>query len=267
MAQYEVYAMRYGASIMKSQRAFIMEDPHDGPWPIFYYVWLIRGEGRNILLDTGFSKERAIARKRDVFCCPSEALAPFGLSASDIDTIILSHLHYDHAGNIPVFPNAEIFVQDEEVRFATGRYVRYPAVRLPFEADDVIELVRQNYNGRVRFVDGDKELFPGIKVHLMGGHSRGLMAATVDTRRGKLMLASDCAHFFDNITLENPFPIVADVPTQCETQERLLELADSPDHVIPGHDPLIMDLYPKHPEDEETVILSDDPLGPSPLTK
>ncbi len=267
MPEYQVHAIKYGDYVLKSADAFVIGDPHESPWPIYYYVWLIQGEGRNILLDTGFTKARGAARGRKLLRCPSEGLKPFGLTSDDIDTVILSHLHYDHAGNIPLFPNAEIWVQDEEVRFATGRYIRHPVVRLPFEADDVIELVRENYNGRVRFVAGDKELFPGIKVYLMGGHSRGLMATTVETRRGTLMLASDCAHFFDNIALENPFPIVGDVPTQCESHERLLELADSPDHVIPGHDPKVMDLYPRHPDDENTVDLAADPLGPSPLSK
>ncbi len=265
MTHYEVHAIKYGSHVLKSSQAFLMEDPHDSPWPIFYYVWLVQGGGRNILIDTGFTKERAAKRGRSIERCPSEGLKTFGLGPEDIDTVILTHLHYDHAGNIPLFPNADIYIQDKEVSFATGRYVRYPAVRLPFEADDVCELVRQNYNGRVRFVDGDKELFDGFKVHLMGGHSRGLMCVTVATRRGLVVLASDCAHFYDNLALDNPFPIIADVPTQCETQERLIALADSPSHVVPGHDPKVMELYPRHPGDENTVDLTADLLGPSPL--
>lgn len=265
MAQYEVHAIKYGSHVLKSAQAFIIEDPHDSPWPIYYYVWLIQGEGRNIMVDTGFTAERAAKRGRAIDRCPSEGLKAFGLGPEDIDTVILTHLHYDHAGNIPLFPNAEIIVQDKEVNFATGRYMRYPIARLPFEPDDVCDLVRQNYNGKVRFVDGDKEIMPGLKVHLMGGHSRGLMCATVATRRGQVVVASDCAHFYDNIALEVPFPIVADVPAQCESQERLVELAESPAHVVPGHDPKVMDLYPKHPNDENIVDLTADLLGPSPL--
>ena len=265
MPKYDVHAIKYASHIMKSSQAFVMEDPHDGPWPIFYYVWLIQGEGRNIMVDTGFTAERAAKRGRTLERCPSEGLKVFGLAPEDIDTVILTHLHYDHAGNIPLFPNAEIIVQDKEVNFATGRYMRHPVVRIPFEPEDVCELVRQNYNGRVRFVDGDKELLPGLNLHLMGGHSRGLMCATVDTRRGKVVVASDCAHFYDNIALENPFGIVADIPSQCESHERLLELGDSPSHVVPGHDPKVMDLYPKHPKDENTVDLTAELLGPSPL--
>ena len=95
-----------------------------------------------------------------------------------------------HAGNLDLFPNAEFVVQDEEVHFATGRYMRYRAARMPFEADDVTQLIGAPYAVSGRFIDGDEELVPGITVHLVGGHSRGLQAVSVHTRRGLVVLAA-----------------------------------------------------------------------------
>lgn len=262
---YEVYAIQYARSLRASSDYFLFPDPHDGPLPILYYVWLIRGGGRTILVDTGFSAERAVTRKRDFLRCPSEGLKVLGVTPEAIDSVVLTHLHYDHAGNIPLFPHSEIVVQDEEVRFATGRYMRYPPVRAPFEADDVVALVRSNFNGRVRFVAGDETLAPGIGLHLIGGHTYGLQSVTVTTRRGLVVLASDAAHFYENISLENPFPIVADVPRMMAGHERLLRLAPTPAHLVPGHDPLVAELYPQVAGDPLIFDLTAELSGPVPI--
>ena len=257
---YEIHAIKYADFERPAQENFLLPvDPHDGPMPIDYFVWVIRGPDRTVLVDTGFTEARARARKRNFIRCPSEGLASLGIKAEAVETVILSHLHFDHAGNLDLFPRAEFVVQDEEVHFATGRYMRYRAPRMPFEADDVTRLVYANYAGRVRFVDGDEEIFPGITVHFVGGHSRGLQAVSVTTKRGLVVLAADAAHFYANITRGNPFPIVADVPENCESHERLFRLAGSLDRLIPGHDPRVMQLYPKHPKDPLIANLTAEP--------
>ena len=158
--------------------------------------------------------------------------------------------------------SSEFIIQDEEVRFATGRYMRYKAARQAFEADDVSRLIHANYAGRVRFFDGDAELFPGIGLHLVGGHSRGLMAVSVNTRRGLVVLAADAAHYYANITKGNPFPIVADVPQNCESHETLYRLAGGLDRLIPGHDPKVSALFPAHPKDPAIFDLAQAPKEP-----
>jgi glyoxylase-like metal-dependent hydrolase (beta-lactamase superfamily II) len=258
--QYEIHAVKYAEAEREARECFLMPDPHDGPMPMDYFVWLIRGEGRTILLDTGFNAARAKARKRKFLRCPSKGLAALGVKTADVETVILSHLHYDHAGNLDLFPKAEFIIQDEEMRFATGRYMRYKAARQAFEADDVALLLHANYAGQVRFFDGDAELYPGIGLHLVGGHSRGLQAVSVNTRRGLVVLAADAAHYYANITRGNPFPIVADVPQNCESHERLFRLAGGLHRLIPGHDPKVMELYPAHAKDAMSVDLSAEPL-------
>lgn len=256
---YEVYAIKYAEARRTAEECFLMPDPHESAIEMDYFVWLIRGAGRTVLVDTGFNHERAKARKRKLQRLPTEGLEVLGVKPGDVETVIVTHLHYDHAGNLDLFPEAEFIVQDKEVNFATGRYMRYKAARLPFEADDVTRLVRENYKGRVRFVDGDAELAPGIRLHLVGGHSRGLMSVSVSTKRGLVVLASDAAHFYANITKGNPFPIVADVPENCESHERLYRLAGDLEHLIPGHDPLVTKLFPAHAKDKGIVDLTAEP--------
>ncbi len=258
--QYEIYAIKYAEADRESRECFLMPDSHDGPMPMDYFVWLIRGAGHIILLDTGFNAARAKARKRKLLRCPTKGLRVLGVSPELVDTVILSHLHYDHAGNLDLFTKAEFIIQDAEMNFATGRYMRYKAARQAFESKDVAQLLHANYSGRVRFFDGDATLYPGVDLHLVGGHSRGLQAVSVNTKRGLVVLATDAAHYYANITRGNPFPIVADVPQNCESHERLFRLAGGMHHLIPGHDPKVIELYPAHAKDPMIVDLTAEPL-------
>ncbi len=259
MSVWDIHAIQYARSLRPSSEYFLGADPHDGPAPIAYYVWLLRSGDRAILVDTGFNAERAATRGRDWLRCPTEGLAAIGLRPEDIETVVVTHLHYDHAGNLDLFPKAGFVLQDEEMRFATGRSMRHALMRAPFELDDVLQMVTHTYAGRVRFVSGRHDLAPGIVLHAVPGHSPGLQALTVETARGRICLASDAAHFFDNIRLGSPFRIVADVGAALDGHETVFDLAGSADRLIPGHDPLVAQIYPAHPDDPLTFLLHESP--------
>lgn len=259
---FEVYAIAYARCTRSSRDYFLGADPHDGPAPITYYVWLIRNADRVILLDTGFNAAAARKRGREFLRCPTEGLRRLGVAPEDIETVVISHLHYDHAGNLDLFPNAEFILQDAEMRHATGRHMRHGYLRAPFELSDVLAMVTHNFAGRVRFVDGDKALEPGIGLYHLPGHSLGLQAMTVETARGRLCLAADALHFFDNLRLGSPFAVSMHLGKALDAQERALELAGDWDRLIPGHDPVIGTLYPAHPDDPLTVCLHEMPLRP-----
>ena len=267
--QYEVWAIKYGEANVPGRYATILEDPNDphtADRVLTYYVWLIRGNGRNILVDCGFDHACGAKRGRKIDRLPDEALAGLGTRAEDIDTVIVTHLHYDHAGNFGLFPNAEFIIQDKEMAFATSRYMRYPAVRRPFEPDHVCEMVQLNFKERVRFLDGDHEIAPGITVHHLPGHAHGQMGVQVATRRGRVFVASDVAHFYDNVWKRNPFSILQHIPEYCDSHDKMIRMAESPDHIVPGHDPQVLEIYPPHPDDADTVDLTASPsqsMGPA----
>lgn len=243
---YEVYAIRY-ATVEARQRSenFLEKDPlHQTPMPMDYYVWWIQSGDRHFLVDTGFNADAARRRGRTLLRCPIESLGELGVSPAAISDVVLTHLHYDHAGNIDKLPLARFHVQEAEMGYATGKYMGFPVIRNAYSADDVTELVRRVYDGRVAFYDGDVELAPGLSLHKIGGHTRGLQVVRVHTRRGWLVLASDASHFLDNIRGRAPFPIVYNVGDMLEGLTRVESLADSPEHIIPGHDPKVRAIYP-----------------------
>jgi glyoxylase-like metal-dependent hydrolase (beta-lactamase superfamily II) len=248
---YEIFALHYASLMRPAAENFLFRDAalagdaHDLPMPLEYFVWVVRNEHRTILVDTGFDHPAGARRGRTLLRHPVEMLRGMGIDPASIADVVITHLHYDHAGNLGAFPNASFHLQDAEMAFATGRCMCHPGLRAPFEVEDVVTMVRRVYDERVRFHDGDVELFPGLSLHKVPGHSAGLQCVRVRTKRGRVVLASDASHFYANMKRRNPFPIVVDIGAMMESWGRLRALADSDDHIIPGHDGLVLELYPR----------------------
>jgi glyoxylase-like metal-dependent hydrolase (beta-lactamase superfamily II) len=254
LPEYEVFALRYATVARRRTENFMVHDPHDGPMPMDYYVWVIRGGGRPWMVDTGFNRTAAEQRKRTFLRCPVESLNLLGIAPQDVEDVIVTHLHYDHAGNVNLLPHARIHVQERELQFATGRYMTHELLRHAYAVDDVVEIVRGVYRDRVVFHDGDGEIAPGIGLVLVGGHTAGLQAVRVHTARGWVVLASDASHFYENIDRQSPFPIVFHVGQMLDGYRKLASLAGGPDHIVPGHDPLVRQRYPYLGREEDDIV-------------
>lgn len=243
---YEVYAIRYASVARRTIDNFLVRgDMHDGPMALDFYCWLVRGLDCVVLVDTGFSACSARARNREFLLQPQEALARLNLQPEDISDVILTHLHYDHAGNVDAYANACVHLQDAEMHYASGRYMCFEAMRHFFSVDDVATVLRSVYAGRARFHDGDSQVCPGIELYRVGGHTPGLQVVRVHTDRGWVVLASDALHYYRNFTENNPFPAIFHVGDMLEGYGRIRALAASPDHIVPGHDPAVAQRYPQ----------------------
>jgi glyoxylase-like metal-dependent hydrolase (beta-lactamase superfamily II) len=241
---YELFAIRYATRDARRSDHFIGGDPHDGPMPMDYFVWVTKDVDRTFVIDTGFNAEVSERRKRTFLRCPVESLFHLGIDAKAIEDVVLTHLHYDHVGNFDRFPKARFHLQERELAYATGRYMHYPRLSHSFEVEDVCGIVRLNYARRVIFYNGDAELAPGLTIPAAGGHSAGLQFVRVKTRRGFVVLASDVSHFYENMASSRPFTTAFHVGEMLEGFDKLLTLAPDESHIIPGHDPLVMTLYP-----------------------
>lgn len=94
------------------------------------------------------------------------------------------------------------------------------------------------------FHDGDAQVAEGVTVHCIGGPSRGLQCVRVRTAAGWMVLASDAAHYCENVYARKPFPIVVDLQSMLDGFSRLEALASDPRLIVPGHDPELRQFYP-----------------------
>ena len=261
---WSVFALRYAHREAIAREHFIWApDPHDAPMAMDYFVWLLRNGDREILVDTGFSEATAVRRHRILTRSVGAAIKALGSDPDTIQDVVITHLHYDHAGNLNLFPRARYHLQDREMSFATGRHMCSPFVRHAFEVDDVVTMVRAVYAERVVYHDGDAELAPGVTLHLVGGHTAGLQMVRVETDAGPIVLASDASHFYANMGAGRPYPIVFHLGDMLEGWRTALALAGGDDRrVIPGHDPAVLERFEALPASNgETVQLH---LGPRP---
>jgi glyoxylase-like metal-dependent hydrolase (beta-lactamase superfamily II) len=242
---HEIYAIKYGRHERKKAENYIGGDPHDTPEPIDYFVWAITGPHGNFVVDTGFDAAMAKKRGRVISKPIAEGLKAIDVAPDKVANVIISHLHYDHCGNYDTFPNAKFHVQDTEMAYATGRCMCHAHLRLPFEEEDVVAMVRKVFAGRVAFHDGVDEIAPGITVHKIGGHSKGLQCVCVKTKRGPVVLASDTTHLYAHIEGGRVFPITYNVGEVLDGYATMKKLAGgSLTHLVPGHDPLVLERYP-----------------------
>jgi glyoxylase-like metal-dependent hydrolase (beta-lactamase superfamily II) len=244
LATYEVFAIKYAERDARRTNHFLGGDPHDGPMPMDYFVWLIRNDQRTIVLDVGFTAQVAERRKRVHLRLPAAGLAKLGVNAATVRDVVVSHMHYDHIGTSHDFPQARFHLQDDELAFVTGRPMCHHHMRHSYEVEDVVGVVRMLFEDRVQFHDGDDELAPGVTLHRIGGHTIGLQSVRVHTKRGWVVLASDASHYYEHFEKGRVFPTVYNVAETLEGYDKLRRLAESPQHIVPGHDPLVMARYP-----------------------
>ena len=257
LPEWEVWALRLGTVDRPARDNFLLPCVRSGAMRLDFTIWVARGGGRTVVIDTGFSPSAGERRGRRLDLRPAEAVRRLGIDPGEVGEVVLTHLHYDHAGNLGDFPDAQVVVQAAELEYTTGKAMTHPALNHFFEADDVVEVVRRLHGGGVRVAEGEVELAPGLELHLIGGHTKGLQAVRAHTARGWVVLASDALHYYDNFHERNPFPAILDLGEMLDGYDRLAGLAESLDHLVPGHDPEVFGRYadPRAGLPEEAVAL------------
>jgi glyoxylase-like metal-dependent hydrolase (beta-lactamase superfamily II) len=255
LPEYEVHALKYATRDAKRTSHFVGGDPHDAPMPMDYFVWTIVGAGRTFIFDTGFTAEIAAQRKRTHMRCPIDSLSMLGIDPKRVTDVILSHLHYDHVGSFHKLPQARFFLQEREMQWAVSRHMKYPFFQRSFEVAEVMGIVKLNFEGRIEQVAGEYDLAPGITLHPTPGHTPGLQVMRVHTRRGWMVLASDATHYYENMRTNRPYSTAFHIGDMVDSYRTLERLAAGPRHIIPGHDPIVMQEYSAPEKAMEGIVI------------
>jgi len=245
---YEVYALSYGTYPGFPVSALIGGADKNRKIDLQMMIWLLKGSnGKRILVDTGCYRD-TIAQLKGIknFIKPSDTLVKVGLSANDITDVIVSHMHWDHADGIDLFPNAKIWIQKEEYDYYTGAAWQPGGKHGGIEPDDVLTLVRLNTQQKVNLIDGDdREIIDGIRVYTGGRHTFASQYVGVHTDNGTTVIASDNMYLYENLEKHAPIAQTFDADSNIKAQDRMRQIASRPDLIIPGHDPEVFVKFPK----------------------
>jgi glyoxylase-like metal-dependent hydrolase (beta-lactamase superfamily II) len=257
--EYEIYAAKYGGPLFRKVAIVLWNVGWDEDGPINYYVWAIKARnGEIVLVDTGPSPAQGAARKVPGFVDPIEVVARIGATAGSVSKVVITHMHWDHVGNIEgflrAFPKAKFYVQKREFDFCVKDPVcqRKPVVVIfdPAANKIVGDLERSD---RLVIVDGDVNLAPGIDLLLAPGHTLGLQVVRVNTAKGLAVVGSDCAHVFRGYREDNPSVFIMDMPAWIRSFDKVKAQAPL-ERIFPGHDILMSQNYPKVAEDVTQLV-------------
>jgi glyoxylase-like metal-dependent hydrolase (beta-lactamase superfamily II) len=244
--KYEIYAIRYA-----TLPDFAVEDLLAGAEPgrkldIAMMIWLVQGNGRNILVDSGFYHERFFKdwQVKD-FTKPSDALKRVGLKPEDITDVIITHMHWDHADGMDLFPNARIWIQKDELEYYAGEAWQSKETHGGIDEEDVLTLVKLNTQGRVGLVNGDaQEVIPGVTCYTGGKHTYQSQYVGVQTGVGTVVLASDNMYLYENLERHAAIATTVDAASNLRAQDRMKQIAARPGFIVPGHDPAVFAKFP-----------------------
>jgi len=225
-----------------------------GEWrDLYFYYWLIRGGGENVLVDTGvpFNKPEdfEILNRSHQYvhedCVhppehvtePPEALAKAGLTPEDITKVLVTSTSTYATGNIEMFVNADVYisrlgwenvVMGDKMGLYEGRV---------FFAEATMAYLQGAGKARLHLVD-DEEILPGFRFWWTGVHHRGSMAVSVQTVKGKVNFG-DCAFVFENLEEKRPIGCLESMAEWNQVYPRLMDA----DLVLPIHDSRLLERY------------------------
>jgi glyoxylase-like metal-dependent hydrolase (beta-lactamase superfamily II) len=244
---YSIQAIHYATAPNIPVDELVVGGPQHQKVDLAMVVWLIRGGGHTILFDSGFHRDTHLKEfpMKD-YLRPDEAVKLAGVQPADVSDIVISHAHWDHMGGLDLFPKAQVWIQKDEYRYYTMNAWQPGGDHGGIDQEDVEELLKLNTEGRVHLINGDNvEIFPGIRAYTGSRHTYASEYLRVDGNP-PYVLASDNVYFYLNLSahLASATFSDADHAANIAQQSRMIQLAGSPDRVVPGHDILQFEKFP-----------------------
>lgn len=203
-----------------------------------YFFWLLVPEdgGAPVVVDTGFSEEAQKARNPvyEDYRSQRELLGHFGVKPSEVETLVVSHLHWDHFASPRLFSSARFYLQKREIDFWRSDAAEYHFIN--HFLGDLPEAERLLEAGRMELIDGEAEIADGLRLHRVGGHTPGLQVVRFRTKRGWAVLAVDAAYLYRSFESMIPPGIHVHVDDALRALDAVKDLADAPGLIFAGHD-------------------------------
>jgi glyoxylase-like metal-dependent hydrolase (beta-lactamase superfamily II) len=243
---YEVYAVRFGRFPGYPLRSLVVGADTARRQELAMTVWLLKGNGRTVLVDAGFYREKFLRRwnRMESFTRPAEKLAEVGVRPEDVTDVVVSHVHWDHVDGLDLLPKARVWIQRAEYDYYVNADGTPKAAAI--DSADAAMLAALRAAGRVELVGGDSvEILPGVTVYTGGKHTWASQYVGVRTRAGTAIIASDNAYLYENLDRRRPIAQSLDTLSNLAAQDRMRRLASHPRLVVPGHDPLVLARFPR----------------------
>lgn len=245
MKTWEIYAIRHATNEIRTRGVNFISDPDPTALlTLDFFCWVLKCGDEVIVVDTGIDPEKGATNGHVQVMPPPDGWAALGIDPASVSTVLLTHAHYDHLGYLDALPNARFYMQAEEMAYVTGPWMEKPTFRHAYWPDEISRLVHLLYQDRLHLHGRDFEVTDGISAHWVGGHCAGQEVLRIRTARGWVVLASDALHYYEEYERGIPFAVAFNLSDMIAAHDLIRDLADSDDHVLPAHDPRLLDLYP-----------------------
>jgi glyoxylase-like metal-dependent hydrolase (beta-lactamase superfamily II) len=257
---YEVLAVRYGTRQTSAADVFLsypVYGEQDRPLGMDYFFWVARSPSRTIVVDSGFSPEGGAARRRTTLMDMATALRAAGVNPDDVGQVVVTHAHYDHIGGLPAFRAAEVIMTRSEYEFWTGPLGDRTLFAHHTEATEISHLRSLRAAGRLTLTGRSHQVAPGVALTEVGGHTPGQAVVTVDGGPGRIVLASDAVHYYEELERDRPFTTVVNLADMYAAFDQIREMEqDAGTRVIAGHDPVVAECFPAFHGEDGVFLLS-----------
>jgi len=258
MSSWSLTALRYGSRMTTRADVFLRYAEYhepDGPQEMTYYLWVLRSDTQTIVVDTGYSAAGGGRRGREFLVEPLEALRRAGVDPGGVDGVVATHLHYDHTGHLDAFGETPVLVPRTELEFWSGPLAGRTQLGAHIEPPEVAALAERARSGSVTLMEPEHEVAPGVRSVEVGGHSPGQTILLIDGVNGPIVLASDAVHFYEELERDRACAVLVDLARVYRAYDAIREHVERGARFVAGHDPLVMDRFPRLESDPELGVI------------